>query len=128
MTKHNALILARLALIAAVLAATLWNLSVAVGVAEATTYRTVTCAKGSDSQLSAELVAMGRTSCPFAKAVARKFVRDLPATPPRTLRVWSPVTHRTYTVRRDSYEHRAGYLTVVYVGRGEIAVQVIARW
>lgn len=61
------------------------------------------------------LTAWGSTSCPFAletyRAARRKAV-------PRRLRVYSPVTHRWYRMRRTSFEWTSDYLSFVYQGHG----------
>jgi|SRR3954453_1381105 hypothetical protein len=95
-------------------------------VASATTYRTETCLHKSGDGVTVEVFAMGRTSCALAMAGSRKVVRLGYA--PRTLRVYSSVTHRSYTLRRDNVERDGDrYWSAVYVGANEISFQVRAR-
>lgn len=101
-------------------------LALAAPAAPAQTYRTATCKAGTSDGVRVEVTAMGRTSCALALAGTRKVVRLGYA--PTTLRVYSSVTHRTYTVRRDSVEHSDDYYSFVYVAPGEIAFQLQVRW
>jgi len=65
-------------------------------------------AKGCGSAGGYYVTANGNTSCPFARSVARKYYPGL-----SSMRVYSPVTGRTYTMRCNrrnsySYECRGG--------------------
>lgn len=60
-------------------------------------------AKGCGSAGGYYVTANGNTSCPFARSVARKYYPGR-----HSMRVYSPVTGRTYTMycnRRNSYSY-----------------------
>jgi hypothetical protein len=102
-------------LAAAVIAALLALGAFATGQASAAS----TCNRVYGDGVTIEVSRWGTTSCQMARATAVQAARLMDhGVPPRVMRVRSPKTHRTYTMRRVSFEDRFNYWSVVYSGRG----------
>jgi hypothetical protein len=71
-----------------------------------------TCRTG---YVTAYAVGGTHTSCPFVRATARKAMRY---GYPTRLRVYSPVTHKSYRLYRTEFENGYGYTWARYEGHG----------
>jgi hypothetical protein len=112
---------------ASLTAAALATLALALpATAQATTSRSATCTSATVDGVRVDLTTMGAMSCAMARETAHKVA--LLGRAPSRLRITSPITHRTYTLRRDSLESDAGYWSVVYLIRSNVGVQLQTRF
>lgn len=76
---------------------------------------TQVCTQFSNNGGGVYILRWGTTSCQMARATIYQASRH---NWPSTMRVWSPKTHLTYTMRRARSETYPGYWFILYSGRG----------